>query len=52
MTHVQEIEVWQDVYSGGNLPLGFQFLISLHPAIENQVQNKGQCPEFLFYIKA
>ena len=45
------------VYSGGRLPLGFQFPVSLHPAMEKvqpcpqQGPNKSWCPEFLLHIK-
>ena len=46
------------VYSGANVPLGFQGPISLRPTMEKvqpwpqQGQNKGQRPELLLRIKA
>ena len=53
----QEIVLWQGVLNG-NLSLGFQIPISLHPVMEKgqlclqQGQSTSQCPTFLFYIKA
>lgn len=40
---IWEAEVWSHskVYSGGNLPLGFQCPISILPAMENQGQNQA-----------
>ena len=44
------------VYLGGNLPLGFQCLISLHPAIEevqlcSQATTKASVQSFCFILK-
>ena len=46
MTHAYEIVVWQDLFGWKAAPV-----FRLCPAME-EVQNKDQCPEFLFRIKA